>query len=30
MKFGIHNSAWLFGPDPYELIAATPREITGA
>jgi F420-dependent oxidoreductase-like protein len=25
MKFGIHNSSWLFGPDPYELFAATQR-----
>ena len=25
MKFGIHNSSWLFGPDPYELFEATKR-----
>ena len=25
MKFGIHNSSWLFGSDPYELFAATQR-----
>lgn len=25
MKFGIHHSSWLFGPDPYELFEATKR-----
>jgi hypothetical protein len=23
MKFGIHHSSWLFGPDPHELFEAT-------
>lgn len=26
MKFGIHNSSWLFGADPYDIFDAVQRK----